>query len=543
MNQMEASPSPPVQVRPDAVKGRSLHATRSFAAGDVISTFTPLVLLPSLSHLSSVCTYCLRPGNPRACTRCRAAFYCGAACQAADWKAIHGAECKLLQRAAPRQLPTPVRVLLRALVKVDIAAALEPLEGHVSQRRNGRSWPDLQMMAMGASAFAGKGDSEEQVRKAVDLLCKIQTNAFHRYDIDLGQVGIFLEPTLAMANHSCMPNSLVQFVGRKAVLRAETEIHAGDEIQISYTGTRDPVNDPLDYTFPLSKRREALSTYMFECRCPRCKDDLNIYQACAASSNVRLNTLSIVPNLSNVQSHPAVTNSRKAAAAREYSEAVAGLLDSEQLGSSGSTRLETLKQQYQGCKELVVAELWALPPLPQTLTEISINYAEDGNFPFALAIACHIATACDPYRYPAPFHPVRAKGLVMIAKLLANTAADTASLHDALRPLAAGTGSRQSVEDALQDIDQVSLCEMLLVMVLKYSPAQQEADWELSAAAREMLVDIERLPGREKELSLINAWKQEPYSEQSQAFFEYAVVKQIDTLAKLGRAILKVEFG
>ena len=65
---------------------------------------------------------------------------------------------------------------------------------------------------------------------------QIQTNAFHMFDADLGHTGIFLEPTLAMANHSCVPNAMVQFVGRTAVLRAERPIEAGDEIEISYTG-------------------------------------------------------------------------------------------------------------------------------------------------------------------------------------------------------------------------------------------------------------------------------------------------------------------
>jgi SET and MYND domain-containing protein len=170
---MQDRQSPPVQVRQNTAKGRSLHATQSFAPGQVIASFTPLILLPSLSHLSSVCTYCLRPGNPRACTRCHAAFYCDAACQKADWTAVHGAECKPLQRAAPRQLPTPVRALLRVLVKDNVAAALETLEGHVAQRRDRQGWADLQMMAMGACGFAGKGTGEEQVRRALDILCKV----------------------------------------------------------------------------------------------------------------------------------------------------------------------------------------------------------------------------------------------------------------------------------------------------------------------------------------------------------------------------------
>lgn len=53
----------------------------------------------------------------------------------------------------------------------------------------------------------------------------------------MGQVAVFVEPTLAMINHSCMPNAMIQVIGRAIVLRAETTIQAGDEIEIAYTGT------------------------------------------------------------------------------------------------------------------------------------------------------------------------------------------------------------------------------------------------------------------------------------------------------------------
>lgn len=66
---------------------------------------------------------------------------------------------------------------------------------------------------------------------------QIHTNAFYRFDEDEGgQVGMFLEPTLAMANHSCIPNATVLFMQREALLLAERPIQAGDEIEISYTG-------------------------------------------------------------------------------------------------------------------------------------------------------------------------------------------------------------------------------------------------------------------------------------------------------------------
>ena len=48
--------------------------------------------------------------------------------------------------------------------------------------------------------------------------------------------GIFLDATLAMANHSCVPNAFVSFDKRVALLRAEREIGEGEEIEISYVG-------------------------------------------------------------------------------------------------------------------------------------------------------------------------------------------------------------------------------------------------------------------------------------------------------------------
>lgn len=75
---------------------------------------------------------------------------------------------------------------------------------------------------------------------------QIQTNAFDRTDVDTGQAGIFLHPTLAMVNHSCVPNAAVSFTGRQAILRAELPIEEGDEITISYIGKQTRIRKRLD---------------------------------------------------------------------------------------------------------------------------------------------------------------------------------------------------------------------------------------------------------------------------------------------------------
>ncbi|KAM0343329.1 hypothetical protein ACHAPU_008650 [Fusarium lateritium] len=516
-------------------KGRGIFSTKTFGPGDIILPFIPTILIPSLSHINAICSHCFKPADVRTCSRCHAVSYCDAACQSANWTAVHSKECKVLRKVTEQGrpgLPTPVRAVVQALVKPEIGAALEDLEGNVASWRKSEKWADMEMMAMGASAFAGQGTGQEEVQKALTLLCKIQTNTFHRYDADLGQVGIFLGPKLAMANHSCIPTAMVQFVGRKAILRAEKPIRVDDEIEISYT----------DYTFPLSKRKQALAPYFFDCLCLRCEKDLNVYQVCAASPIIALNKHSLVVDVGKLGQHPAAKDSDKASAARRYSEELSDLIDDKEPSLSLESRRAFLRARYQRCKGLVAEKLWAVSPLPQLLMEISILYAEEENFVYALATACFIATSCDPYRHTLPYHPIRVKGLLLIAKLLANTAADTASLGNSQAVASKGDFNQRALQ-TLQDIDQVALCQMLLIMVLKSVPRGYVQEWEVSITAKQMLDEINQLPGRDQELSLIKSWTEKPEADQARAFFEYAVVRQVDALANLGLEIFGMDFG
>ncbi|KAK2603836.1 hypothetical protein QQS21_003960 [Conoideocrella luteorostrata] len=520
-----------IEVRPHPSKRRALHAIQSFLPGQIIHVFSnPLILHPTLLHLDSFCTHCLRPNNPRACSRCHAAYYCDATCQQAAWTAVHSKECKALRsKKSAAELPTPVRALLQALLKKEIEEGLEGLEGHVESKRRGKGGADLEMMAMAACAFAGKA-KEEHMKRAMELLCKIETNAFHRYDADLAdQVGIFLEPTLAMANHSCIPNAMVLFMGRKAVLRAETAIQAGDEIEISYT----------DYTGPFMGRQQALSSYSFICRCPRCIENLNVYQVCSQSRDIHLNkNWSVIgSNASKLQQHPGATDPKKIQLAMEFcSEA-----DPDMTGLSPEAR-GVLKVFLDGYKPLTENDLWAVTPLPQILTEVSLYYTHKQNYTYAVVVSAFVAVECDPYRHVAPFQVVRLKNLLMVVKLMVLTAENSAALRQSLRGMASKAGLDAKIHETLADIDQVSLSQMLLIMVLKLGPEGHMDEWELGETAKELHDDILELEGREREMSLINAWREDPESDTSRNFFEYAVVQQMSALASLGRAVLKMDW-
>lgn len=181
-----------------------------------------------------------------------------------------------------------------------------------------------------------------------------------------------------------------------------------------------------------------------------------------------------------------------------------------------------------------------MTPLPNVMTEISTWYAEQENWAYALVTACQIATAGDPFRYSAPFHPMRVNGMLLIARLLSNTAFDTAVMSQSVDKVVAKANLDKDIQDTLSSIDQVSLCQMLLIMVLRLAPDGHAAEWTPSISAKVMLDDIARLPGRERELSLINAWAENPDGDESQAFFKYAVVDPVHGLASFGKAALDI---
>ncbi|KAL7788649.1 SET domain-containing protein [Trichoderma ceciliae] len=531
--------SSPVQIRPHTTKGRGLYATKSFSPGAVILPFKPLLLLPTVSYITNVCSYCLRAGNPRACSRCHAASYCDSTCQAAAWKAVHSRECKALRQGIQdesrrRRLPTPTKALIQALLFKEIGDGLKDLEGHVLEKKEaeGDEWKDIEMMATAACAFSGKGTAEEDIRKAAEMLCKIQNNSFQRFDSDLGVVGLFLEPTLAMANHSCIPNAAIQFIGRNALLIAENPIRAGDEVELAYTF----------YTDPLLKRRKALAHYKFVCQCLRCRDNLNVYQVAAISPSVNLNSQSLVPDVSKFRKHPATSSSSKQSIINRHSESADHITGALATVESPSERRRLLKSEYNKHKALVDEELWAVTPLPDILFRISVMYGEEEDFALALAVACFVATACDPYQYVSPFHPIRLAGLFTIANLITHTAATTAFSAKSDTPVSKKATLEQKIEQALREIDQVSLCQMLLITILNYSPDKYGAELSLVVKARALLDDIEKLAGREQELSLIDEWRQDPNGEKPQAFFEFAVVQQVNDLASLGREVLGRDF-
>ncbi|KAK3330872.1 hypothetical protein B0H66DRAFT_77985 [Apodospora peruviana] len=526
-------------------RDRSLLATRRFSAGSLIATFSnPLLALPDGPSMRTTCNYCLRVGGSsslRACTACKAAVYCDATCQRAHWKTgVHKAECKMFARIRSTTgkdwLPTPVRAVAQVLLLLKtqdpamITAFVDRqkgLEGNVDEfRKNAQDvWADYELQAMAAVVYAGLLQSKEVLNTAKEVLCRIQTNAFNRLDADTGTAGIFLDAVLAMINHSCVPNAFVGFDRRTAMLRAERNIEIGEEIEISY----------VDYTIPKAARQETLKLYHFQCACPRCRDNLDVYQVCKTLSTIALNRFSLQPNLSKLRDPP-IDRSRISNSEVEMIYNKWHSLQATADYTKDALKIASLRWKL--CKPLVDASMWAVEPLPSSILELaSLCQTDDAKFAYALPLACLLATECEPVKLVAPFLPWRVKGVMMIAKLLGRIGELTATGEFA------EVCPHKGLVKILSRSDQVSMCEAMLRLVVHYASMGASEDWDVLKEARELLQDIESLKGREKESYFLRTWAKDPQDPEGCEFFEVAVLKPVNELAALAVEIMDAELG
>lgn len=280
---------------------------------------------------------------------------------------------------------------------------------------------------------------------------------------------------------------------------------------------------------PKSVRQEGLRLYHFQCECPRCKNDLDVYHVCAASPAIPLNTFSLRPDLSWLRD-PSINRSKASSA---VIETVYKTCNAPSLSDGGEV---ATKRRWKVCKTLADARMWAVEPLPATLLQaMTLCQQSEETWVYALPLSCFLATECDPFKYVAPFMPWRIKGVMMIAMLFSETARVTAAGE-----LAKHCSHKKLVE-ILEKTDQVSVCEAMLRLVVHYAAIGASESWEVAVKAREMLDEVSKLEGRSKQSSVLAAWARNPEDAQAGALFHEVILQPIDELAALAVEIMDDE--
>ncbi|MQL97940.1 hypothetical protein Taro_030639, partial [Colocasia esculenta] len=261
-------------------KGRGLVATRNLSPGDIIIQQEPYASKPNNFSNGSSCDGCFVSVNLKKCSACRMAWYCGSQCQKSEWN-LHRLECKALLDLGDdrRKMLTPsLRLMLRLLLRrklqndqviqstaTDNYGLVKALVSHMSDIDEKQLVLYAQMANLVNLVLPAM---EINIKEVTEIFSKLACNAHTICDSELRPLGTGLYPIISIINHSCLPNSVLVFEGRRAVVRAVESIIEGTEISVSY----------IDTASATKKRQKDLKDqYLFTCACPRCMK-LNYYE-------------------------------------------------------------------------------------------------------------------------------------------------------------------------------------------------------------------------------------------------------------------------
>jgi hypothetical protein len=202
-------------------------------------------------------------------------------------------------------------------------------------------------------------------------LSKLLINA-HTLTAPAGDpIGICVDPTTAVINHSCEPNAFIVFDGRRLSLRSLIAIPEAKEITISYIDTRD--DNP-------QRQADLLEQYFFECKCKACTSDPR----------------SITKDQENLIER---SRSRSAAIVSKVPKDFPEILD--------DFHPENLNRPH-GNKRGTNFPLEGLLGY----------YIQSRQWPLGLEVASYIHEFIESAPYPQPWHPVRMTATWMLAMMM-----------------------------------------------------------------------------------------------------------------------------
>ncbi|CAB4297488.1 unnamed protein product [Prunus armeniaca] len=254
-------------------KGRCLFTSSDFSPGEVIISQEPYVSVPNNSSAESRCDACFESSNLKKCSACQVVYYCSNSCQKSEWK-LHRLECEALSKLHKerRMAVTPsIRLMIKLYLRTKLqtekvipASAMdnyklvEALVAHLSEIDEKQLVLYAQMANLVSLILQWPGIN---IKEIAENFSKLACNAHTICDSELRPLGTGLYPVISIINHSCLPNSVLLFEGRSAVVRAMQHIPKGAEVLISYIETAGST---------LTRQKALKEQYLFTCTCPCC---------------------------------------------------------------------------------------------------------------------------------------------------------------------------------------------------------------------------------------------------------------------------------
>ena len=300
-----------------ADKGRSLYTKTLITPGTIIAADTLYLSSIDESHVSQYCSTCYTLIERKlCCSMCKQKYYCSIECQRKQWRSYHWLECYCI-----RQIPPPndsqchssmVLLLLQLILEqiqrhsiediqitdelqsftqlcshVDsindqaqsqydlidysdmvnivysmITALLTAIKQSKQGERNKQLSPTMREKLMNFDEEFIESSLIDKSKLLYDLN-RLHCNVWTMYTSnDLQAYGYGLSLLFALINHSCVPNTVLQFNGSTVTLRAIATIQPNTELSYTYI---DLINNTEN------RRYKLQSQYSFLCKCIRCE--------------------------------------------------------------------------------------------------------------------------------------------------------------------------------------------------------------------------------------------------------------------------------
>ncbi|XVF36853.1 hypothetical protein REPUB_Repub19eG0094200 [Reevesia pubescens] len=224
-------------------KGRSLISTKDFYPGEIIISQEPYVCVPNNSLTESRCDGCFSKSNLKKCSACQVVWYCGSTCQKLEWK-LHRLECQALAKLDKqrRKSVTPtirmmVKLYLRRKLQNENVIPVSAIDNYNLVEALVSHMPDIDenqlvlyaQMANLVNLILQCPDID--IKDIAEIFSKFACNAHTICDSELRPLATGLYPVISIINHSCLPNAVLVFEGRLAVVHAVQHIPKDSEGQ------------------------------------------------------------------------------------------------------------------------------------------------------------------------------------------------------------------------------------------------------------------------------------------------------------------------
>lgn len=206
--------------------------------------------------------------------------------------------------------------------------------------------------------------------------------------------------------------------------------------------------------------------------------------------------------------------------------------------NSSSDAGQSLRRRWKRCEPLRKVNLFAIEPLARVLGDATLYFGEREDFVFGAVVTCFLALNTDPIKTPMPFGPSRLKGLLVLANILSHTGPISGS-----NVSSSDKSLRGRVAQALSKMDQATIAQAILGIVVYWSRVAHAEGWHVYQEASAQLKDLESLPGRKKERELVQIWLKDQDDVEAAMFFDYAVMRPLRDLAGFTLDVMDSAFG